>query len=79
MSDLRLESPDTVLWWEIFEGANFRGMAREALRRNVPDCNIHVSMPRNHTHHILCTCNIYRCVGVSPSFNFRVDCSALEK
>ena len=21
----------------------------------------------------------YRCVGVSPSFNFRVDCSALEK
>ncbi len=52
-------------------------MAREALRRNFRGCSIRVSMPRNHTYKALHV--KYRCVGVSPSANFRVDCSALEK
>ncbi len=35
----------------------FRGMAREALGRNICGCNIRVSMPRNHTHYKVCMWN----------------------
>ncbi len=58
-----------------FEGASFRGMAREPSEEIFRGCNINAKKPHPpKALHVK-----YRCVGVSPSFNFRVDRSALEK
>ena len=62
---------------EIFDGANLSRMAKEASKEIFAVVNSHFEMPRNHTHHKACMKYWY--VGVSPSFNFHVDCSVLEK
>ncbi len=41
--------------------------------------DIRVSMPENHPTHQQALHVKYRFVGVYPSFDFRVNCSALEK